>query len=677
VSCNCDKEESRRVSSKKNKMSKDEHTAATAVHTGTDPSFETISISISSVAMGGNKSTKKPRKPRATTTSTTTTTTRPVELLGHQGDHAQRLMATLDRFRFALDLSTPGSGKTFVATHLAKELGVKHVVVVAPLSILPKWRSMQTEHGLELRHAVSYCSLRSVTSKQPKHGLLRREDTFSDIATTTTTTTTNSTGAGGVAGGAADGVADGAAVGATTTAREHQGHQSTKFFATEAWNTLVREGVLLVVDEIQNVKNVSSQFLSVKELVRSILTNNTENSSKVLLLSGTPIDKPEQVINLLRALNITTTRSLGHFNPQTRRCEAKGFRQILRFVYENMHLTFDTPVPPRAVALLFHTAETVAETYEQYGYDVTAYSKRDFFGSVLYQLFKDVILKVIGSKMPARASVNTVDKRNAFYLVEEEPMRRLLREGVSRLMNVTSFNEGTQQVTINHADRGMTFRGIARALQMIETAKIPTFIRVARAALLGDPNKKVVLCLNYTDSIIDIATGLAEFNPLIVRGSTTERQRGEILTKFQRKDDKYRLLIGNLSCLSTGIDLDDKSGEFPRLALVSPNYSTITLHQLVYRFLRADTRSDSQVHFLFGRAYVSRDTKLTHMEELSVLNALAKKSGILRDVARAVENDTPLTTTTTSTTTPTEDIRYPGQYEEWEEPGIRTKTILS
>jgi hypothetical protein len=234
-------------------------------------------------------------------------------------------------------------------------------------------------------------------------------------------------------------------------------------------------------------------------------------------------------------------------------------------------------------------------------------------------------------------------------------------------MNVVSFNEGTQQVTINHADRGMTFRGIARALQMIETAKISTFVRVARESLLGDPNKKVVICLNYTDSILDVVTALSEFNPLVVRGSTTERQRGEILAKFQRQDNKYRILVGNLSCLSTGIDLDDKNGTFPRLALVSPNYSTITLHQLVYRFLRADTRSDSQVHFVFGRAYVSRDTKLTHMEELSVLNALAKKSGILRDVVRAVEEDEASTTV--------EDIRYPGQYEEWEEADIRTKVV--
>jgi hypothetical protein len=630
-------------------MSDDASTAP--VHTGTDPSFETISITISSVAMGTSAATsgKKKRAPKKSRDATTAAVaekppTHPVELLGHQGDHAQRLMATLDRFRFALDLSTPGAGKTFVATHIAKELGIKHVVVVAPLSILPKWKSMETEHGLPLRNAVSYCSLRSVTGKQPKHGLLRREDTFSN---TVVAEEQASAGAGGT----------------TTAAGEHQGQQSTKFFATEAWNTLVREGVLLVVDEIQNVKNVSSQFLSVKELIRSILADAL-GPSKVLLLSGTPIDKPEQVINLLRALGISTTRALGHFNPQTRRCEAKGFRQILRFVYENM----PTTIPPRSLASLIHTAEAVADTYEQYGYDVSTYSKRDFFGAVLYQLFKDVILKVIGSKMPPRASTNTVDKRNAFYLIEDASMQRLLREGVSRLMNVVSFNEGTQQVTINHADRGMTFRGIARALQMIETAKISTFVRVARAALLGDPNKKVVVCLNYTDSILDVCTGLSEFNPLVVRGSTSERQRGEILAKFQKRDVKHRLLVGNLSCLSTGIDLDDKEGTFPRLALVSPNYSTITLHQLVYRFLRADTRSDAQVHFVFGRAYVSRDTKLTHMEELSVLNALAKKSGILRDVVRAVEDG--------GGDAVTEDIRYPGQYEEWEEPDIRTKVVV-
>lgn len=45
----------------------------------------------------------------------------------------------------------------------------------------------------------------------------------------------------------------------------------------------------------------------------------------------------------------------------------------------------------------------------------------------------------------------------------------------------------------------------------------------------------------------------------------------------------------------------------------SPSYSTITLYQLGQRFIRADSRSDATLHFVFGK----------HAQESNVLKALA------------------------------------------------------
>lgn len=561
----------------------------------------------------------KKRRTKKTTTSTTPTTI-PVQLLAHQVEHVQKLTRILGRSRFALDLSALGSGKTYCATHMCT---VPHAVVIAPLSVLPKWLHMQAQHGLPLADAISYCSLRSVKCKQPKHGFLVREDRVVE----------------------------------TEVDGELERTEKTFFHSTEKWRKLVQEGVLLIVDEIQNVKNVSSQFLSVKEMMRDILEHtDPDNKSRVLLLSGTPVDKTEQVVNLYRALNIIKTHSLGHFNPHTRRCEAKGFREVIRFHESLLHGQQLTAASSGSIDHAF----VVASAYEAHQFDVEKFSRRDFFSEAVYRLFRDVFISTLAARMPPVQSTNVVHKANAFYRIHNEDAMRLLATAVARLSSSVGYDEGSNTVTLLNttaADRARTFQQIARAMQMIETAKIPIFIRAAREALERNPNQKVAILLNYSDSIVDIASALESYEPLIVRGSTSMSKRKQALDRFQRADNKYRLFIGNLTCVSTGVDLDDKDGRFPRLGLVSPNYSTITLHQLTYRFLRADTRSDAHVHFVFGREFVG-DKIVRGLTELNVLNCLARKSKVMKEVSSAAS---------ASASDDENGMLFPGEFPNWYE----------
>lgn len=585
----------------------------TALELAPEPS--TIPITIPSVAMGKTKRTRKAKKDHPVRPETT-----PVELMPHQGDHVERLSGTLDRFRFALDLSALGAGKTYCATKLCETRTIPNVVVVAPLTVLPKWQHMQTEHGLPLVDAISYCSLRSVKCKQPKHGFLNREDRVIENEV------------------------DG----------QLQQSERTFFHSTEKWRKLVNEGVLLIVDEIQNVKNVSSQFLSVKEMMRDILDHtDSECKSRVLLLSGTPVDKTEQVVNLYRALGIIKTHSLGHFNPHTRRCEARGFREVIRF---HDVLVPDVRTRTAQMSGTLDHAYVIAGAYETHSFDVEKFSRRDFFSDSIYRLFRDIFISHIAARMPPVASTNTVQKFNAFYRIKNEDSMRLLATAVARLCSSVGYDDATGTVALQNltaTDRARTFQQIARAMQMVETAKIPIFIRVAREALERNPNQKVAILLNYSDSIVDIVEALKEFSPLVVRGSTSMRNRATALERFQRADDKYRLFIGNLTCVSTGVDLDDKDGRFPRLGLVSPNYSTITLHQLTYRFLRADTRSDAHVHFVFGRESI-RGKPVRGLTELNVLNCLARKSKVMKEIANSAADET--------------QMLYPGEFPNWSEP---------
>lgn len=615
-----------------------------------------------------------------------------IELLPHQIEHTQKIENILQESFFALDFSTMGTGKTYCASYIAKKLNIPNIVVVAPLSVLPKWNLMKNKYGINIIHALSYCSLRSIKCKQPKHGLLTRVDKKIEY-------TDNNT--------------------FQTVTRE-----VTEFFATQMWKNLVQQGVMFIVDEIQNVKNISSQFLSVKELIREIRENNPINS-KVILLSGTPIDKNEQIINLYRSIGIIN-ENLSFYYRKYFTPFAAGFRKLLRY-HENLlkdtivtrecKKFYDTFTPPLFYERLNQTQQLEGEEGEEVedendddnnndvypsavGFDPviifldsrkrnyriwfeqhyrsyrsivpnailysheelylyeTSYKRkfmrvRPNFESSIILLFHEIFCKYRASAMQIINSLPIL-KRNMYLYVPRyndtgENIRNILQKGVALLKDSTGFNSNT-----NDVENTQNFHGITRAMQLIETAKIILFKNYALEVLENLPTHKIVICLNYTESINDLANLLQNYNPLILNGSTNMNKRDKIIQNFQKNNNDYRLLIGNLQCLSTGIDLDDKDGSFPRFVLVSPNYSIITLEQLIYRFLRTDTKSAAEINFIFGRVYLSNGEKSYDYEELPVLNALAKKSTVLHQVNNSVNSSVT-------------NYKYPGEYDTFEE----------
>lgn len=663
-------------------------------------------------AIGTEKRQRKRKQQSEENTDESTKVFETVTLLAHQIDHVACLEQILSKQYFALDLSPMGTGKTFCATEIWKKLGFTHVVVIAPVSVLPKWTMMKTVYGLPVRQAVSFCSLRSVKCHQPKHGLLQRVDKLIEALDPHTGLVTRT--------------------------------EKVEFHVTAQWKKLVEEGTLLVVDEIQNVKNVSSQFHCVRELVEEIrkqherihgvdvaagaaepsstqqqqpvetvveVTNNvpSSRSSKVLLLSGTPIDKAEQVINLYRATGVLH-RNLGGYNPIKHSCYAGGYRDVLTFhesfiedpgtkacidsFYNFMEKTkrhrswVDSPfyymyhvIVPSSI----QSAHKHLVNYESMGYDN---GNENNFVKHIYGLFRDVFCQNMASAMRLPSNVQKVIKRNAYYYIPQE-QRGLLLRGVSTLRWATQYDETTGDIDISQGglitNRAMSFANISKALRMIETAKIPMFVSAAREALRNHPQQKVVICVNYTDTIHDLVEMLKEFNPLVVRGSTNMYGRQQSFDAFQQANVTHRLLIGNVQCLSTGVDLDDKDGTYPRIALVSPNYSTITLHQLSYRFLRATTQSEAEVHFVFGRMLHASGAVVDGFDELPILHALSKKSKVMREVSSAVRQhfSTSLSLSEEGdkvdheisaddpTTIQEDEIKYPGEFDTWQDPDIR------
>lgn len=526
----------------------------------------------------------------------------PITLYEYQVAHELRIKEILQLSPFAFDFSMLGTGKTYTTSHMLMDnLGPQHqyqtMIVVCPVTVKNTWSYMVNTYQVPIANMISFCELRTVKFKQPKHGLLTRRDYMKTI---------------------------------TMDDGHRRDIEKVDYKCTPRYLDLVKNGVLLIIDEMQNVKNMSNQLDACQEMIRPIVAGFDQNpatfKSRVLLLSGSPSDKQNQAVHFFRMLHIMTSDRLSVYNPQTEMIMWRGMNEI-----ENYCRRY------------FGEAE-VSEIRQQFEHRLSLFRSRQetILNEYCYQLFRVCLGKYCSHSMNPIQIASQIFKQNAYYSINNQTDTDLLIKGIVGLGKSTRFNPDNQTIDFGHDGIG-ALRAITQSLMMIETAKINLFTRVARQALDRNPNQKVVICVNYTATIEDLMTNLSAYQPLRLDGHMNARQRSEVLSRFQDHSVNYRLLIGNAGVCSTGIDLDDQDGRFPRLCLVSPNYNTIQLYQLSHRFHRINTRSDSTIHFVLGK----------ERSELPILNALARKSNVMKDLTpNQVENG----------------VIFPGNYPRWDEP---------
>ena len=76
-------------------------------------------------------------------------------LLEPQLDHAKTLLDSIYFNGFALDESHTGTGKTYVACAIAKELNCP-VVVVCPKVVIPTWKKLLAKFGVDGALVINY-----------------------------------------------------------------------------------------------------------------------------------------------------------------------------------------------------------------------------------------------------------------------------------------------------------------------------------------------------------------------------------------------------------------------------------------------------------------------------------------------------------------------------------------
>lgn len=505
-----------------------------------------------------------------------------LKLFPQQKDHVEKLMSLIQKNQTIMDLSMLGTGKTYTSSALGMRLGaecgmcVKGIVVVCNVSVMGKWLGMKEQYGVPILDVISYAGLRSRKGKtELEHGLLRREDTHEMVRQR-------------------NGL--------------HKVVEKVMFCTTEKMQQWVREGVLVVMDEVQNIKNKNSdQFAAAIALLACVRRQGASGKSRALLMSGSPIDKEEQALTMVTALGLMDSLSLCTYNVGTRRYDFSGMDRIKAWCAAQ---------PKFAKRLESNTA--LAKAYAG-GKNAKSCMK------CLYVLFQKWIKKRLSAAMVGEGNGESDQllKYNGLYKMEDQGKLAALTGVVHTLADAVKYNSQTEAVG---AQDNKSMGQITTALMEIERLKRDTFARLAMEALRAEPKRKVVLCVNYLDTVRFLADELDAFSPLVMTGACSMKARQNIIDQFQKPTGEHRLLIGNLTVLSTGIDLDDKHGGWERVCFVSPMFSTITLYQLSHRFKRLDTHktAKSRLYMVYIKGVI----------ESNIMNALIRKGAIMKETVK-------------------------------------------
>jgi hypothetical protein len=344
--------------------------------------------------------------------------------------------------------------------------------------------------------------------------------------------------------------------------------ESVEYSASAMLLEWCAEGLFLGADEIQALKNARSCSTLAAEVLCSTVRTTFLNggNTRCLLASGTPVDKREQSVTFFKTMGIMT-EPLTHWNIGTRTMTNEGFGQIRAFC--------DTLPSTPWYTKWNRNTRRVSGAYD---------ANRNTF-----QLFVHMVIPTLSSSMPIPPREKSLFVYNTLYEINHANDDALNKDALQRIEHIMNTEPANRMLMMH-------------AYQMLELSKARTMAEDALRILRDQPTSKVVVGVNFRDSMEIIADCLAAYSPLLLNGDTSPTKRYEWISLFQEPNLNRRVIVGNIQVMCSGIDLDDKHGGFPRVVLVNPNFSSINMYQFVNRFIRStDSKSHAVVRCMFSR----------------------------------------------------------------------------
>jgi len=379
-------------------------------------------------------------------------------------------------------------------------------------------------------------------------------------------------------------------------------NEDDSFTVTKYLANLIYSGVLIVFDEISFVKNINKQSEAccvISSFLAECFRYDPNLRSRIACLSKTPFDKPEHIGTFLRLTGIMTKSSLIDKNQY--QCDTSGYEQFLE-----MCNYFD---------------------YEKTQSILPEHVTHNMVNWICYNLYLDVIKDRISSFIEEEAKNNHLEIINCYYQSSDSDMQNVshsintLRKSVAVFNNTGGINKNGYSLT--------------PSLKNLELSKLGILCRVPLNQLNSDHSCKVIIYVNYKDSIHLLHEFYRNYGSVTLYGNMTEQERCKSVHLFQ-KDPNTRVLIANPIVGGIGLNLDDEIGNSPRYMYIVNNFDYSTFQQSVGRIDRINTKSKPTVYIV--NTMISEDIiSNVHNRKSEIIAQISDNKNLMENVKTMYE----------------------------------------
>ena len=215
------------------------------------------------------------------------------------------------------------------------------------------------------------------------------------------------------------------------------------------------------------------------------------------------------------------------------------------------------------------------------------------FGYISKKLYPNyasrISIKELGDRFPKNnVIVDSYDDDN-YNLIDEEYQKikeyyKMLDEKQDKINENKIFGK---------ANKASILADISFSRQKIELYKIEIIIDLI--SQYKENKYSIVVFVNFNKTL-DMLSNLLDVKCL-VHGNQTFEERKKNIKNFQK--NKERIIICNIAAGGQSINLHDETGDYPRVSLIVPSYSSTQLIQALGRIHRAGSKSPATQRIIF------------------------------------------------------------------------------
>nr|QBK89652.1 MAG: DEAD/SNF2-like helicase [Pithovirus LCPAC001] len=475
-----------------------------------------------------------------------------IKLEPDQKPHVARMFSILKSNVGCGDTSPCGAGKTITTLKLFKMTGLKKLFIVCPNSLKTKWKLETSKYGIDPIDIINYERLAGRKTGCSHKWITRN---------------------------------------------------GNKYAASDEFTRITKNGVLLVFDEVQYVKNSkSSRSMAAFALVKAVANRTV---SRTCFLSNTPLDKSIFANSIVRILGIVTRDKMYYLDRVKMKyiLQGHGISQLMKYCRRIDNNKVD---------------------YIKKKYPIDNTNVK----TIPFHLYNLILKHKLVSSMPAPSIQYKLSLYNSFYRMSEKSIEKI-REGYNLLRGYTINRDDNERIH--------SFGTLSSAQGLIEQGKLIKIKNVVLGILNEDQNIKIIIYLHRTKSMHKIVKYLEDFGALLMNFEVTGQDRDDVIKKFQNNTNENRVLITSSMVGGVGLDLDDQTGEHPREVYIIPGFKYIDDYQGARRVMRRYTKSDAKVNYVYCSEFPNEKVLLNQIKKSKIHKDSVSKDKDMLEVVKHIE----------------------------------------